>query len=460
MSIFLSVLAVIGTVLKWILFVILGLIGLILLLVIIILSTPIRYRIGGEKNEETMSFKAKVTYFFSLVRVNVAFEDKKLRYQVKVAWKEIAGSEKEHGSEEKDTYGEKFTHGELEVEPLKKAAIPERSPEESPVPIQPAAEEGSFVIEEKIAEEKSLEETRENASDEKIDAPCAIVKTEPHIVVYEKHSPLQQGVDMVKKGVSIMKTKPEEVLEKWQKEKEQKKAAKAQKEKEKQELKALKEQQKAKLKAEKEVKKQQKAEKSAAKPKKTLTERIDEAIDKLFDLLDSLWDFVDKVLDAPDKVEELYDEKLAPKLKQFEKYKRLYDKYPRKKETIGVFFKLIRRVLKPLVPKSYHADVHFGTGDPYMTARILGWYYSMAPLILPKQNRRQHLEISTDMMEKVLLFDGEMKGHFSINTVLVFPLLLALFNPDTLRLIRFALKLRKQLKKQKETSSTLQGDKT
>lgn len=449
MSIFLSVLAVIGTVLKWILFVILGLIGLILLLVIIILSTPIRYRIGGEKNEETMSFKAKVTYFFSLVRVNVAFEDKKLRYQVKVAWKEIAGSEKEHGSEEKElfTEGEKFTHGELEVEPLKKAAIPERSPEESPAPIQPAAEEKSFVIEERIAEEKS-------------DAPCEIVKTEPHIVVYEKHSPLQQGVDMVKKGVSIMKTKPEEVLEKWQKEKEQKKAAKAQKEKEKQELKALKEQQKAKLKAEKEVKKQQKAEKSAAKSKKTLTERIDEAIDKLFDLLDSLWDFVDKVLDAPDKVEELYDEKLAPKLKQFEKYKRLYDKYPRKKETIGVFFKLIRRVLKPLVPKSYHADVHFGTGDPYMTARILGWYYSMAPLILPKQNRRRHLEISTDMMEKVLLFDGEMKGHFSINTVLVFPLLLALFNPDTLRLIRFALKLRKQLKKQKETSSTLQGDKT
>ncbi len=460
MSFFLSVLAVIGTVLKWILFVILGLIGLILLLVIVILSTPIRYRISGEKSEETMSFKARVTYFFSLVRVNVSFEDKKLRYQVKVAWKEIAGSEKERGS---DKQTEEFTHhGELEVEPLQKAAEPELIATEKPALIEEVAKEDPIV--EEISKEIIAVEENEP------------VKTEPHIVVYEKETPLQKGVAMMKQGVSIMKMKPEEALEKWQQEKAKKQAERSEKEKQRLEQKAIKEKEKALKQAEKDAKRKQKAEEKArkleeqqktkdaktaeAKPKETLTEKIDHLIDKLFDLLDSLWDLIDTILDAPDKIEETFDEKVAPKLKQVEKYKRLYDKYPRKKETIQVFLKLIQRVLRPLVPKRYEAYVHFGTGDPYMTARILGGYYSVAPMLLTKQNRRQHLEVSTDMMEKVLLFDANTKGHFSINTVLVFPLLRALFNRDTFRLIRFVLKLRKQLKKQKETSSTTQGDKT
>lgn len=451
MSVFLSALSVIGIVLKWILLILLGIVGFILFLVILICSHPVFYKLTGEKTEEKLGFHAKVTYLFSLIRIFVNFEEGKLKYSVKLAWKELASSEKEvsPSPEEKQ---ELLRHGELEVEPLKKAELPQKTvPAEKPAP------------------ENSVQEVKEPENGENSQVPCEGAEEEsagpeqaetatstPRISVFERESMLQ-------KGLRILRMKPEEVLESWQTRREEKTAAKEEKRLKKEALRLEKEEKRAALLEEKVRKRTQKEQTGknkaakAEKPKKPLSERIDEGVDRLLEWLDAALDIVDTILDAPDRAEEIFDEKVEPKLKQFRKYKRLYDVYPRKKETLMVFVDLIVHVLRPLIPKRCEAALHFGSGDPYTTARILGGYYSIAPMILTKQTKRQHLEVSADMMEKVLLFDLDTRGHFSVNTVVIFPLLRAIFNRDTFRLIRFALKLRKQLNKQKEKEQAVKA---
>ena len=389
----LSVLSVIGIVLKWILFVLLGIIGLVLLILLIVIFDPFFYKLKGFKDQEQIEAHARVFWLFHLIRVEVDFVDKKLVWKVKVAWKQIAGSDMVSEKDE-EAYHQ---HGELEIEPA----------------------EGENVF--------SLEagETAGEALPKKAEKP----KSEEAQLLSTLTEEWKERIRMAEDETYAR--------EQREKAKEEKRRAKAEKAAEKQRLKDAAEREK--------LKKQREAEKARKAALENgeggnLSDRIDQGIGKLEALYEKVWDIIDAILDAPDKIEETLEEKLGP----IEKYMRMYDRYPRKSETINAIFKLLGDILRPLVPKRYQIDLHFGSGDPYNTAKLIGIWYAIAPMLFPKQTRRNRIEVKTEMEEKVLDFTADIRGHFSIATVLVGPIIAALCNRDIRRLIRFVWKLKKK----------------
>ena len=412
----LSVLSIIGAVLKWILFVILGIIALVLLLVILVLSASFTYRAEGNKEEKKLQFAAKVGYLLSLVRVTVDFKDKKLNWKAMAAWKQVAGSDQPAKAEAPtDSSDKHFSHGELEVETLSTVEATETTVAEETADEATAAEAGT------AATSESAEESEEAKSE-----PAAESDAEPKDpLLAEEVNAEEQSKNLLQR----LEDKGKEAVRSWRDhQKEQKR---------------LKEEKAAQKTAEKARKEQEKEEKKKAK-----AEAQQEKRQKLADLPDTIFDVVDAILDAPDKIEDIIDEKIVPKYEKFEKYYRLFDKYPRKRETLLAILQLVVDILKHLVPKRYEVLIDYGSDDPYKAAKMLGRFYAFSPLLLPKQNKHHRLELTADMENKKFDFDGAIRGRFSVNSLVVFPVVKALFNRDIQRLIRFILKLRKKKKKE------------
>lgn len=496
----LSVLSVIGAIFKWILWILLGIIGLVLLILLIVLLDPFFYHLNANKHEDIRA-DAKVFYLFHILKVAVQFADKKLVWRVTVFGKQIAGSdevpEKDRSREARKQRREEKKR--LEEEAAGKAKSPggiaANSPEAEGAAASSVRPDGSeLTLSEKVAAEKDKamaeavdqfhqseaeaagtaeapEKTGEEAEGaeaaaEKSAVP-AVVSGQPkaEVIITDRAMNDQKRLEEAKRRarekaeLKIRQKREQEEKARLKREETPEMAAarrseesrqKAEKElerlKAKEEKKRLKEEkakEKARIKEEKAREKQRKKEEALARknaPKKSLSEVIDEKIDQVFDFIDKIFDTIDMILDAPDVIEE--------KLEPFMKYKDMFDEYPDKDKTVMALLRVLKKTLKPLVPKGCQIDALFGTGDPYTTARILGIYLTAAPLLFPGQSKKRYLNIQTDMQEKVIEADAALKGHFNIGSI-IGPVLGAPFNKYIFRLIKFAYKLYKQSKKDK-----------
>ena len=382
MAVLLSVLGVIGLILKWILFIVLGILGLVLLILLIVLLSPLRYRVQAvrkeikdpsEEDEERMLLGAlmearvKVTYLFHLIRVEASFVDKKLTWSAKVAWKKVAGSEEP--SEETASETDFFTE-----------------PEDEAVSEVPDSE----VMEAEVTESDT--------------APVPETKSEPEAVPETKPEPEPEPVP---------EAKPEE---------------------------------KPEPKPEPETKPETKPEPEAeTEPETSETDvsaavaeekpSLDERINQLIETLDTV---VDKLDDLPDQLDETLEKKLEPVRKLLAKFEAFDDK----DKALKAVLKLVKRELHPLLPKQAHARIAWGTGDPYLPSRIMGVMAAALPVLFPKKSRKRELISEPDLMERQLDFDITLSDWFLLGGFIP-PIIAALLNIHIWHLIKFIRNLKK-----------------
>ena len=352
MAVLLSVLGVIGLILKWILFIVLGILGLVFLILLIVLLSPLRYRVQAvrkeikdpsEEDEERMLLGAlmearvKVTYLFHLIRVEAAFVDKKLTWSAKVAWKKVAGSEEP--SEETASETDFFTE-----------------PEDEAISEVPDSE----VMEAEVKESET--------------SPAAETKPEPE---------------------AVPETKPEPE-------------------------------------AEKEPETSETGVTAAVEDEKP---SLDERINQLIETLDTV---VDKLDDLPDQLDETLEKKLEPVRKLLAKFEAFDDK----DKALKAVLKLVKRELHPLLPKQARARIAWGTGDPYLTSRIMGVMAAALPVLFPKKSRKRELISEPDLMERQLDFDITLSDWFLLGGFIP-PVIAALLNIHIWHLIKFIRNLKK-----------------
>lgn len=116
--------------------------GILVLLVCVVLFVPVRYELEAVSTGtfSGTSVKARVTWLLHLVRADVCFEDKKLSWQIRAAWKRIqSGHEgKKTIKAEVETYDEEMednregSQEEAGKEPGRSGAAPEETGKENP----------------------------------------------------------------------------------------------------------------------------------------------------------------------------------------------------------------------------------------------------------------------------------------------------------------------------------------
>ncbi|MCF0136084.1 MAG: DUF2953 domain-containing protein [Lachnospiraceae bacterium] len=482
MSILLAMLGVIGTILKWILLIVLGIIALVILLLIIIFSVPVGYDVRGEKPEEdfgSLQLRAKISWLLHLVRVPVTFQSKELKWMVKVAWFNVASSDSSTADSDEDAAAD------VEQKADGDAGAAAGTIEEPQGDVKAEADKKVDAVDTDIGKKTGTDEDADvfKSDDVNIGAPVdqrddSNIGADAHVSA-DTHAETDDGLpaesegetmkrkSMLQRGLDMIFMKPEELLAEWKqerreaaanREKEQlaKKEASEKRRLEKEAQRKEKEEARARAAEEKAAKVREKTEQSKEKEqakaevKALKAKKRAEFLENLPDYMEKFWDIFEAVLDAPGEIENILEEKIGPSWDKFQKYKRMFDRYPRKAETLKALLMVPLRMLKPFVPRQYEGTLDFGTGDPADTAKILGLYYSLMPLVFPRQDRRHHWEATANLQEKTLIFDVRIKGHFSINSVVVWPLARALFNKDILRLMRFAWRLYKNIKKEKE----------
>ncbi|MDO4489794.1 MAG: DUF2953 domain-containing protein [Lachnospiraceae bacterium] len=153
LHILLSILAVIGKLL-------LGILGMILLLLLLILFVPVRYRGRVRKQEKELAAEGTVSWLFRGFSVQVAWEEKKLSYELRILWipvlrllewiKKKKAEKKKHSVQREET-----------------ASLENRKEESEPETEMNLPEEKSESEEEKdLLEEKSEPETEMNLPEE------------------------------------------------------------------------------------------------------------------------------------------------------------------------------------------------------------------------------------------------------------------------------------------------------
>ncbi|WP_158589540.1 DUF2953 domain-containing protein [Butyrivibrio sp. CB08] len=143
-------------------------------------------------------------------------------------------------------------------------------------------------------------------------------------------------------------------------------------------------------------------------------EAEDESEDK--DFIDVLWNIIEKVQNI-----------LETPLNVFEKIQytisRVCDKIDMIKSTLenDIFkraFDLAKRklirLIKMILPDKCRIDALYGTGDPALTAEILGAYGAIRPFL----SRKIKLRVGPDFERKVIYTDTHMKGHITLFTAL------------------------------------------
>ncbi|WP_034446924.1 DUF2953 domain-containing protein [Butyrivibrio sp. AE2032] len=160
-------------------------------------------------------------------------------------------------------------------------------------------------------------------------------------------------------------------------------------------------------------------------------EEDDDSEDEPKSILDVIWkiiDFVDNFLKTP--------------LNVFEKIQctisRVCDKISMIKATLenDIFkraFELVKRkliwVLKQILPRKCDIKVLFGSGDPALTAELMGAYGALYPLLYKK------VVYTPDFERKVVKGDVHLKGHLSLY-VAVYVTVVCLLNKDVKKTIR------------------------
>ena len=419
----LSVGTVVLSVLKWILlivmWIVIGVVGLALVLLAILLFCPLGYHADASKEGKDIQAQAKAAWLFHLLRAKVSYKDKKLVWSVKLGPKQLAGSEAAEKKKPRKKKEERFfKHGSLEEEDL------DNREEKAEQKDQP----GSYLQPDQAAEPEPLQP--EIRSEQEV-LPRTEPEPEPELhshveAVPGKENPLQAARRIVANA---------------QKNLEQKAADRKKRSEKRQEERLLKEK---KTKERKGTRKE--APKAGPKKdRKTLADLADKVLDLSDRGLDLALDFIDRLLDAPDTIEDF----IAEKTKPIRPYLDAWQSFPDKEATGRDLMTLVRRILKALFFKHIQADAVFGTGDPYWTGRILGYYDFLSPLLFPKQTRRDYISLEGDFESKVIDFTLTGNGHFCLWTLLVWPALRALAS----KRVRLLIKTVKGLVKQKKQST-------
>lgn len=81
--------------------------GILLLLLAVLLCVPVRYRLEGtlDRDLKQSGGKGRVTWLLHLIRIDVAFQEQKLSWRCRIAWKSLGSEEekeKPHEKEQKD----------------------------------------------------------------------------------------------------------------------------------------------------------------------------------------------------------------------------------------------------------------------------------------------------------------------------------------------------------------------
>ncbi|MBO4886781.1 MAG: hypothetical protein J5589_00515 [Firmicutes bacterium] len=403
MAVFLSVLSVIWLVLKWILLILAGIIGLVLVIILIVLLMPLSYKIEADRKEYpdaseeekeklilggSLEAHVRVYWFLRLIRVKLDFAEKKLSWSAKVAWKKLAGSEEEIPEEK-----EELT--EPEPTPEEPEAITAENPEEKKPEKKP--EEKT----EPVAEEKPKEPEEPGASQEEKPAEAG-----PQEEKFTEAKPKEEGPVEVKPQEEPVKPAEPESAE-----------AKA------------------------ETAQEQPEAETAEEEPAVEEEPLEEGPSKLDQILDKTDWVIDKLCDLPDKVDESFEKKLEPVILFWNKL----DNFKDKDKALKAVLKLVKREIRPLLPKRVKADIDWGTGDPYLTSKIDGYRIMLADFLFPKKNRKRSLNSYPDHMNRRIEFSISMSDWFMLGSFIP-PIIAALLNIHIWHLIKFVKNLKSQEK--------------
>lgn len=167
-----AVLAVLGSILKWILLLILGLVGLVLLLVLILLLAKLRYRIEAEKGEGGPAGSARVSWLLGLIRFRLQYQDGKLFWEAKVGPKRLASSEAGEPKKQKPKKMKAAKPPKQKEasppEPVVREEKPEPAKTVSPSKPEPVPERSTLHIPAAPAEEKKESEPEEPKKESKL----------------------------------------------------------------------------------------------------------------------------------------------------------------------------------------------------------------------------------------------------------------------------------------------------
>ena len=390
MAVFLSVLSVIWLVLKWILLIFSGIIGLVLVIILIVLLMPLSYKIEADRKEypdASEEEKEKLLLGGSLeAHVRVYWFLRLVRVKLdfaekKLSWSAKVAWKKLAGSEE-EIPEEKEELTEPEPTPEEPEAIPAESPEEKKPEEKP--EEKT----EPVAEEKPKETEKPAAPQEEKFTEAKPKEEEPAEVKPQEEPVKPAEPEPAEEKAEITQEQPQTEAEEEQEQ-----------------------------------------------------EPVEEGPSKLDQILDKTDWIIDKLCDLPDKVDESFEKKLEPVILFWNKL----DNFKDKDKALKAVLKLVKREIKPLLPKRVKADIDWGTGDPYLTAKIDGYRIMLADFLFPKKNRKRSLNSYPDHMNRRIEFSISMSDWFMLGGFIP-PLIAALLNIHIWHLIKFVKNLKSQEK--------------
>lgn len=390
LAVFLSVLSVIWLVLKWILLIFSGIIGLVLVIILIVLLMPLSYKIEADRKEypdASEEEKEKLLLGGSLeAHVRVYWFLRLVRVKLdfaekKLSWSAKVAWKKLAGSEE-EIPEEKEELTEPEPTPEEPEAIPAESPEEKKPEEKP--EEKT----EPVAEEKPKETEKPAAPQEEKFTEAKPKEEEPAEVKPQEEPVKPAEPEPAEEKAEITQEQPQTEAEEEQEQ-----------------------------------------------------EPVEEGPSKLDQILDKTDWIIDKLCDLPDKVDESFEKKLEPVILFWNKL----DNFKDKDKALKAVLKLVKREIKPLLPKRVKADIDWGTGDPYLTAKIDGYRIMLADFLFPKKNRKRSLNSYPDHMNRRIEFSISMSDWFMLGGFIP-PLIAALLNIHIWHLIKFVKNLKSQEK--------------
>lgn len=400
MFITLSVWSVIGLILKWILYVVLGVIGLVLLILLIVLLNPLRYGIlasrrnasDAEKAEKSdslllgafMEAHVKVSWLLHLVRVKADFADKKLSYSVKVAWKTLAASEEEKA--ESTQPDEPLEGGEPEVYEVSELL----SKEEAALQEEASSQDEAASCEDALPPPDAAAGTQTDSGGEEALAEASdvdggtLTESSDEDLLFAAES-LDESFDEAQSDAAYWsEAAPDE---------------------------------------------------AESAPEEAESLSLDEKIDRALERLDQT---IDRLDDLPDQIDTLVEDKLRP----VNRFLNKLDAFEDKDKALKVILLLLKRELRPLVPKKAIASVSYGTGDPYLTSRIQGYLAALAPFLFPRKRSNRSFEAYPDLDERTLEFEVDIRDWFLLGAFIP-PLIAAICNIHTWHLIKFLKNLKK-----------------
>lgn len=372
LHIILLILKIIG----WIL---LAILGLIVLLICVVLFVPLRYRIEGKCGGDLDSLygKVKFSWLLSLVGGLLEYQEGKLNWCIRIAWKKIQedGDDGDEYADEKETMNVAEKEPENSVSQEEKAvddldsqsAAEKRESSEMPHSAEP---EENVESEEFVSDVRRLEALMKEGG-EKLEES---LEDSLEIPVEEELSLEEEGQAEESSGLKnqqIVKTPSAENHPEDQKH-EKDNQSHSQKEK--------------------------KTSAGSLSEKKGFFERLSLKIQKLFEKLKYTFEKIcDTMKSLAEKKEKVMDF--------------ITDEAHR--SALAAVLKELKRLLRFLKPKRAEADVEFGFTDPYLTGQTLAALSMVYPFL------GEHAEIQPNFEEKILKGDILIAGKIRVVYMIV-----------------------------------------